>query len=249
MKSEHSRYDVVIVGGGHNGLTSAAYLARAGKSVLVLERLTRTGGAAVSVASFAGLPALLPRYSDVVSLMPQQLLRELDLGVELRPRSTASYTPWLHDGESGGLLVERPEGKATRAALRELTGGDDEYAAWREFYARVRKLADVVQPTLLRPLLLERTLRDQLDASTWQDFVTEPIGKVIERTFKNDVVRGVVATDALIGTFASLHEGSLIQNRCFLYRLIRNGKRKCRSAAWARSPTPCFAPPARQARR
>ena len=119
MKSEHSRYDVVIVGGGHNGLTSAAYLARAGKSVLVLERLARTGGAAVSATSFSGRPALLPRYSDVVSLMPQRLLRDLDLGVELRPRRTASYTPWRRDGRAGGLLVVRPDSKATQASLRE----------------------------------------------------------------------------------------------------------------------------------
>jgi len=224
MKSEQSHYDVVIVGGGHNGLTSAAYLARAGKSVLVLERLPRVGGAAVSAPAFAGLPVRLSRYSDLVSLLPEQLIRELDLGVELRSRTTASYTPWLRDGQSGGLLVERPEGEGTRASLRELTGGDDEYAAWQEFYGRVRRFAEVLQPTLLEPLVLERTIREQVDAATWADFVTEPIASVIERTFLNDVVRGVVATDALIGTFAALDDPSLIQNRCFLYHLIGNGK-------------------------
>jgi phytoene dehydrogenase-like protein len=214
---------VVIVGGGHNGLTSAAYLARAGKSVLVLERLAHTGGAAVSPPSFSGLPARPSRYSDLVGLMPEQLIRDLDLGVELRSRSTASYTPWLRDGEAGGLLVERPEGEGTRASLRELTGGDEEYAAWQDFYGRIRQLAEVVQPTLLEPLALERTIRDQVDAAIWQDFVTEPIGRVIERTFRDDVVRGVVATDAVIGTFASMHDGSLVQNRCFLYHLIGDG--------------------------
>lgn len=223
MKSERSHYDVVIVGGGHNGLTSAAYLARAGKSVLVLERLPRTGGAAVSSLAFSGLPVRMSRYSDIVSLMPEQLISDLDLRVELRSRATASYTPWLRDGRAGGLLVERNQGAGTRESLRELTGGDDEYAAWQGFYARIRQLAKVLEPTLLQPLELERSIRQQVDPETWTDFVTEPVGTVIERTFRNDVVRGVVATDALIGTFAALDDPSLVQNRCFLYHLIGNG--------------------------
>ncbi len=223
MKSEQDHYDVVIVGGGHNGLVSAAYLARAGKSVLLLERLPQTGGAAVSRTAFPGLPARLSRYSYLVSLMPQQLITDLGLGLELRSRTTASYTPWLRDGRSGGLLVERPEGEGTRASLRELTGDDRAYDAWHDFYERIRQLAEVVSPTVLEPLPLERAIRDQVDASIWEDFVATPIGSVIERTFSDDVVRGVVATDAVIGTFASMHDASMVQNRCFLYHLIGNG--------------------------
>ncbi len=59
--------------------------------------------------------------------------------------------------------------------------------------------------------------------SIWTDLVDEPLGAAIERRFANDLVRGVVGTDALIGTFASLHDPTLIQNRCFLYHLIGNG--------------------------
>src|SRR5580704_3540426 len=88
-----SRYDAVVVGGGHNGLVAAAYLARAGRSVLVLERLGHTGGAAVSARAFAGVDARLSRYSYLVSLLPRQIMAELGLGVELRRRRISSYTP------------------------------------------------------------------------------------------------------------------------------------------------------------
>ena len=65
-------YDAVIVGGGHNGLTAAAYLAKAGRSVLVLERDDHVGGAAVSAQAFEGVDARLDRYADLVSLPPQR---------------------------------------------------------------------------------------------------------------------------------------------------------------------------------
>ena len=82
MTSEQT-HDVVIVGGGHNGLVAATLLARAGLSVLVLERLDHTGGAAVSAQAFRGHPARLSRYSYLVSLMPEQLMADLGLDVAL----------------------------------------------------------------------------------------------------------------------------------------------------------------------
>ena len=219
----HSTYDVVVVGGGHNALVSAAYLARAGLSVVVLERLGHTGGAAVSIEPFAGQPARLSRYSYLVSLMPEQLMADLALDVRLTSRTTASYTPWARDGRSGGLLVERPEGEATRASFRELTGSDEEYAAWQAFYAEVGQVAEVVAPTLMQPLPLERDVRALVDERIWTDVISDPLGRTITSRFADDTVRGVVATDALIGTFASMDDPSLIQNRCFLYHLIGNG--------------------------
>jgi phytoene dehydrogenase-like protein len=221
--TSRSRYDVVVVGGGHNGLTAAAYLARAGLSVTVLERLDHVGGAAVSAEAFPGLPTRLSRYSYLVSLLPDAIVTDLGLDIGLASRSTSSYTPVLRDGLTGGLLVERPEGPATAASFRDLTGSDEEYAAWQAFYAEVGSFARAVAPTLTGPLPTDRELRQRTAPETWRALVEEPIGRVIEERFRDDTVRGVVATDALIGTFASLHDASLIQNRCFLYHLIGNG--------------------------
>ena len=214
---------MVIVGGGHNGLTAAAYLAGAGLSVAVLERLDHTGGAAVSAQAFAGFPTRLSRYSYLVSLLPESIIRDLGLDLRLASRSTASYTPVIRDGVAGGLLVERPEGAATRESFRALTGSDAEYDAWQRFYGEVVEVAASVAPTLTQPLPRESAVRGAVDPDLWRDLVERPLGEAVERRFRDETVRGVVATDALIGTFAGMHEASLIQNRCFLYHLIGNG--------------------------
>ncbi|MGW0932017.1 phytoene desaturase family protein [Streptomyces sp. NPDC002644] len=223
IRTSRTAYDVAVVGGGHNGLAAAAYLARAGLSVVVLERLDRTGGAAVSAQAFPGRPTRLSRYSYLVSLMPDRIVEDLGLDLRLASRSTASYTPVLRDGVPGGLLVERPEGPATRESFRRLTGSDAEYRAWSDFYAGVGELAEVLAPTLTEPLPREGALRARVDAAVWEEIVRRPLGEALERRFTDGTVRGVVATDALIGTFAALHDPRLIQNRCLLYHLIGNG--------------------------
>jgi phytoene dehydrogenase-like protein len=215
--------DVVIIGGGHNGLAAAAYLARAGLRTRVLERLDHTGGAAVSAESFPGTGVRLSRYSYLVALLPEAIARELDLDVELRSRATASYSPTIREGRPTGLYVEQKPGEATRESFRALTGSDDEFEAWKAFYEDVSGLAGVLAPTLTQPLPREEWLTGQIDPRAWKELVEEPLGHTLEARLRDDLVRGVVATDALIGTFASLHDPSLVQNRCFLYHLIGNG--------------------------
>ncbi|MFI0809077.1 phytoene desaturase family protein [Streptomyces echinatus] len=216
-------YDAVIVGGGHNGLVAAAYLARAGRSVLVLERLDHTGGAAVSTRPFAGVDARLSRYSYLVSLLPEKIVRDLGLDFRVRGRTISSYTPVERAGRPTGLLVGGGE-ERTRAAFARLTGGDREYAAWQRFYDMTGHVARRVFPTLTEPLPTRDQLRRRIDDETaWRTLFEEPVGVAVEERFTDDLVRGVVLTDALIGTFADAHDPSLAQNRCFLYHVIGGG--------------------------
>ncbi|MER7156498.1 NAD(P)-binding protein, partial [Streptomyces lydicus] len=220
---ERTSYDAVIVGGGHNGLVAAAYLARAGRSVLVLERLDHTGGAAVSTRAFTGIDARLSRYSYLVSLLPPAIVRDLGLRFAVRKRTVSSYTPAVRGGRPTGLLVGGGEAR-TRESFAELTGSEREFAAWQRFYGTTRRLAERVFPTLTEPLPTRAALRAAVDDdTTWHALFERPLGELVEETFTDDLVRGVVLTDALIGTFAAAHDPSLRQNRCFLYHVIGGG--------------------------
>ncbi|APA94591.1 uncharacterized protein NS506_00509 [Nocardia seriolae] len=212
--------DVIVVGGGHNGLVAAAYLARAGRSVLVLERQHHPGGAAVSERVFPGFDARLSRYSYLVSLLPERIVRDLDLSFETRKRRISSYTPI---GDTG-LLVDNGSEAATRASFAQVTGSDKDYAAWGEFYAMTGQLAQRVFPTLTQPLPTRAELQRTVgDSAAWEAIFERPLGETVEARFADDTVRGVVLTDALIGTFAHAHDPSLLQNRCFLYHVIGGG--------------------------
>ncbi len=213
------KYDVVIVGGGHNGLVAATYLARAGKSVRVLEANPEIGGASQSVRTFPEYDANLSRYSYLIALLPDKIIQDLGLSFECLSRDVSSYTPY---GENKGLYVSRVWDKATESSFNEIDPSGKEGGAWQDFYAEVAEFAERIAPTLLEPLKTRSELRKQIDLdSTWQYLVEEPIGKVITERFTNDVVRGVVLTDALIGTFASAFD--IQANICFLYHLIGNG--------------------------
>ncbi len=218
-----ARYDVVVVGGGHNGLTAATYLARAGRSVLLLERRSEVGGATVSERPWAGVDARLSRYSYLVSLLPRVIVDELGLDVRLVRRRVSSYTPDPRAGGERGLLVDNGDAPATRASFAAL-GADADHAAWERFYGAIAPVAARVFPTLLEPLRSAAEMRTLAgDDAVWDALVERPLGEVIDATFTDDVVRGVVLTDALIGTFAGAHDADLRQNRCFLYHVIGGG--------------------------
>ncbi|SHL10230.1 phytoene desaturase family protein [Actinacidiphila paucisporea] len=213
-------YDVVVVGGGHNGLVAAAYLARAGRTVLVAERLGAVGGAAVSTRAFSGLDARLSRYSYLVSLLPRKIVDDLGLRFAVRRRRISSYTP--HGGS--GLLVDAQDPARTREGFARLTGSDREYAAWERFYAMTRQVAEAVFPTLTGPLPSRAELERRVgDPDAWAALFERPLGETVEAEFADDTVRGIVLTDALIGTFTHAHDPSLRQNRCFLYHVIGGG--------------------------
>ena len=101
-----SKYDAVIVGSGHNGLVAACYLALEGKKVLVLEKNSSLGGATTSVQPFEGVAARLSRYSYLVALLPDQIIKDLSLNFRTLSRTVSSYTPYFDDdGDKGRILL------------------------------------------------------------------------------------------------------------------------------------------------
>ena len=217
-----SQYEVVIVGGGHNGLVAACYLAKAGKKVLVLEANKQVGGASTSEYVFAGLGAKLSRYSYLVSLLPDQIITDLGLNFKTISRKVSSYTPYQNMDEDSGLLVNRVWDECNRESFFQLTKSNDESDAWLKFYDQVSQLAKVIAPTLLKPLPTMGELKKQLnDDQIWKIMIEQSLGKTLDEYFKNDLVKGVVLTDGLIGTFTSAYE--MQTNICFLYHLIGNG--------------------------
>jgi phytoene dehydrogenase-like protein len=215
--------DVVIVGGGHNALVAAGYLARAGRRVRVLERLENVGGAAVSAHAFDGVDARLSRYSYLVSLLPQRIVDDLGARVRVARRRYSSYTPDPSTGGRTGLLVGPGGSFDTIGAGADRAGFDD-------FYRRCRLVTQRLWPTLMEPLRTATHARRHVTdggapeaGAAWDTLFRRPIGTAITDAVGSDLVRGVMATDALIGTFARTDDPSLAQNVCFLYHLVGGG--------------------------
>ena len=188
-----STRDAVIVGGGHNGLVAAALLERAGRSVLVLERRDDVGGAAVSGSPFRGVDARLSRYSYLVSLFPPALAR-LSSGCPIAASPARAWPPIRRYRRQRRVGVDAGRESPSRPCSRRLTRA----AALPRRDAPVdrRRPSGGSCSSSRCPIWLERTLR------------------------LGCLARGIVLTDATIGTFAPADDPQLRQNRCFLYHVI-----------------------------
>ena len=217
-----AKFDAIVVGGGHNGLVAASYLARGGKRVLLLEANAELGGATASVRAFPDFDARLSRYSYLVSLLPDQIVADLGIKFQTRGREISSYTPYHRNGVDDGLRISSQWDEATEQSFIRLTGSEEEGLAWQKFYGEIAQFAAKAAPSMLSPLMTRSEMRAHVNMDdVWDYMIERPIGQIIESRFVDDVVRGVVLTDALIGTFVD--SDSIQANICFLYHLIGNG--------------------------
>lgn len=222
-----SRYDVVILGAGHNGLVATSYLGRAGLSVLLLEKNDYIGGATTSQTVFPDYDARLSRYSYLVSLFPEKIIRDLGLKLELRRRATASFTPYIKSGQHQGLLLSNVDERLSRQSIVDLTGSEREFEQMKKFYKLSRVFAEQIWDSMLEPLVSKEEMKrcfdvDEVSRESWRSLAEEPLGRSLESYLKDDLMRGLVFTDAKVGVLTHPHDPSLLQNRCFLYHLIGN---------------------------
>jgi phytoene dehydrogenase-like protein len=225
MKDNQRKFDCIVIGGGHNGLVAAAYLARAGKSVCVLEKRHVLGGCSTTEELWPGYKVSVAAY--VISLFLPQIIRDLKLkqyGLNILPRNPSSFTPLL-DGRS---LLLGPDERANTREIEKFSRRDAE--AYPKYNAFLERVAKVLEPVLAKaapdPLPLSKSrrrinvtkrLRDtakvwelyQAMSSLGDDFpdavelLTGAARPILERWFEAEVLRATLATDAIIGAFAA----------------------------------------------
>jgi phytoene dehydrogenase-like protein len=206
------RYDIVVIGGGHNGLTAAAYLARAGRSVLVLERRHVLGGAAVTEEVFPGFRFSVCSY--VVSLLRPEIIRELDLprhGLEILPLD-GTFTPM----PNGDYLWRVNDHAKTRREIARHSKLDaesyDEYGrAMVEMGRFVKPILSMLppDPTSLDPrglgqllFLLRRFQRlSRQDQYNQIQLMTMSAVDFLDQWFETDVLKATMSASGIIGTF------------------------------------------------
>ena len=207
-------YDAIIIGGGHNGLVTAAYLARAGLSVLVLERRYVVGGAAVTEEIFPGFKVSTLSY--VNSLFRPRIIKDLRLrefGFEMLPRDPSSFTPF----PDGRYLFLGPDKRMVREEIAKFSKKDAD--AYPRYEAMLERVADIIEPMLemtppnplsLRPGSLatlgrlgwrfRRMGKDMFEAIR---ILTGNARDLLDYWFESEELKVTLATDAVIGAFAS----------------------------------------------
>src|SRR4051812_48077458 len=203
-------YDLIVIGGGHNGLVTAAYLARAGVKVLVLERREVLGGACVTEEVWPGYKVSTAAY--VNSLLRPEIIRDLELkrhGFQMLPRNPSSFTPFP-DGRS---LLLGPDPKFNHAQVSQFSPRDAE--ALPKYEAMLLRVADFLEPMLdetppnpFQPRLgdLWKLLRlgwrfSKLgtDAAAAVEILTGAARPILDRWFESEELKVTLATDAVIG--------------------------------------------------
>ncbi|MDQ6710850.1 MAG: NAD(P)/FAD-dependent oxidoreductase [Candidatus Dormibacteraeota bacterium] len=206
-------YDAIIVGGGHNGLATAAYLGRAGLKTLVLERRNVLGGAAVSEHPWPGYTVSTLSY--VLSLMPPEVIRELDLhrhGLTLYPLAADYYVPF----PDGSHLLLTRDPKQAYEEIAKFSKKDAD--VWPAFSAYLAKIAELVRPLLLMtpPAVGAKSPGDLLELAkfAWKlkgldvqgtaDFVkvmTLSVAELLEEWFESPQVKAARCVSGAIGTY------------------------------------------------
>jgi phytoene dehydrogenase-like protein len=211
---QDAQFDVAVIGGGHNGLACAFYLARAGHKVCVLERRDIVGGAAVTEEFHPGFRNSTASYS--VSLLSPKVIADMDLarhGLTVKLREAGYFVPLADDDHF--LLPKDPAEKLAAIAARSMKDAE----AWPEYNRRLDHLTDLLRASLhetppnaggglgqfpgalslgnrLRKLGLEGQ-RDLLD------LFGKSAGEILDSWFESDVLKGLLAFDALTGNHAS----------------------------------------------
>ena len=205
-------YDAIVVGGGHNGLVTACYLARAKWRVLVLERRYLVGGACVTEEIFPGFKVSTAAY--VNSLFRPEIIRDLRLneyGFEPIERNPASFSPFL-DGRylMLGTGTEKDVDEIAKFSRRDAE-------RYPQYEAMLERVASVVEPTLTQvpPNLIHPTLGQLLEAGRMGkalqrlgpsmgeaiEVLTGAARPILDRWFESEELKGTIATDAIIGAF------------------------------------------------
>lgn len=203
----NSRYDAIVVGGGHNGLVAAAYLARAGRRVCVLERRDVLGGACVTEEVWPGYR--ISRASYVVSLLQPKIIAELELkrfGYRVRP-CDPGFGTITTDGKP--LLLWQDPAR-TIAMLREVSPRDAE--RWPAFEEMMERVSLLVRPLLLAPPTgsLQSILTTGSKAlglgkrhlAEAYRILTQSIGDLLDDWFESDALKGALASSGVVGVWA-----------------------------------------------